>query len=99
MARVSDIFLSYDSFDRSVAHIFADALEARGWSVWWDREIPLGKRFDEVIELRGSSGGAILNARGQVVGINVAGGENEGRTFGLCGPLTALRAKLTDGLN
>jgi hypothetical protein len=50
MARVNDIFLSYESSDRPIAHVFADTLEARGWSVWWDREIPLGKNFDEVIE-------------------------------------------------
>ena len=50
MAPVSDIFLSYESSDQPAAHMFADALEARGWSVWWDREIPLGKSFDEVIE-------------------------------------------------
>jgi len=28
----------------------AQVLGARGWSVWWDREIPLGKSFDDVIE-------------------------------------------------
>lgn len=47
---MNDIFISYDSADRAIAQKFADALEARGWSVWWDREIPLGKAFDQVIE-------------------------------------------------
>ena len=47
---MNDIFISYDSEDRAIAHKFADALESRGWSIWWDREIPLGKAFDQVIE-------------------------------------------------
>ena len=47
---MSDIFLSYASTDRETAHKFADALEGLGWSVWWDREIPPGKTFDQVIE-------------------------------------------------
>ena len=47
---MNDIFISYDSADRPIAQKFADALETRGWSVWWDREIPLGKAFDQVIE-------------------------------------------------
>jgi cell division septation protein DedD len=47
---MSDIFLSYASSDRETAHKFADALEGLGWSVWWDREIPPGKTFDQVIE-------------------------------------------------
>jgi TIR domain len=47
---MNDIFLSYASSDRSVAKKFADALESRGWSVWWDREIPIGENFDRVIE-------------------------------------------------
>lgn len=47
---MNDIFISYDSADRATAEKFAEALESLGWSVWWDREIPLGKAFDQVIE-------------------------------------------------
>ena len=47
---MNDIFLSYASPDRAVAKKFADVLESFGWSVWWDREIPLGTNFDRVIE-------------------------------------------------
>lgn len=47
---MSGIFISYASEDRDRARILAHALEQRGWPVWWDREIPLGKAFDEVIE-------------------------------------------------
>ncbi len=47
---MSDIFVSYASEDRERAGTLAHALEARGWSVWWDREIPLGRSYDEVIE-------------------------------------------------
>jgi hypothetical protein len=47
---MSEIFISYASADRPAARMLAEALEQRGWDVWWDREIPLGKTFDEVIE-------------------------------------------------
>jgi TIR domain-containing protein/PDZ domain-containing protein len=47
---MADVFISYASEDRDRARSVADALSARGWSVWWDRQIPLGKSFDEVIE-------------------------------------------------
>ena len=47
---MNDIFISYANQDRSVAQKLADAFEASGWSVWWDREIPFGKAFDQVIE-------------------------------------------------
>jgi TIR domain len=47
---MSDIFVSYASADRERARLIADALARQGWSVWWDRTIPPGKEFDQVIE-------------------------------------------------
>jgi TIR domain len=47
---MSDIFISYASADRERARLLADALAQKGWSVWWDRTIPPGKEFDQVIE-------------------------------------------------
>jgi TolB-like protein len=47
---MSDIFLSYAREDASRTRLFAEALQARGWSVWWDRTIPPGQTFDQVIE-------------------------------------------------
>ena len=47
---MADIFISYTRSDRSKAEQLARALEAQGWSVWWDRKIPAGRTFDRVIE-------------------------------------------------
>jgi hypothetical protein len=46
----SEIFISYASEDRPRAQQLADVLRARGWSVWWDREIDPGRAFADVIE-------------------------------------------------
>lgn len=47
---MSDIFISYASEDRERAAVLAQALHDLGWSVWWDRSIPTGKTFVEVIK-------------------------------------------------
>jgi TIR domain-containing protein len=47
---MSDIFISYASEDRERVRHLAQALEANGWSVWWDRHIVAGQVFDQVIE-------------------------------------------------
>ncbi len=47
---MADVFLSYASADRDRAKALAEAIAAEGWSVWWDRAIPPGRVFDEVIE-------------------------------------------------
>jgi hypothetical protein len=63
---VSDIFLSYASPDRERARVLAAALEGRGWSVFWDREIPAGVTWREHI------GGALKEARCLVVAWSAA---------------------------
>ena len=47
---MSDIFLSYASEDRDRARELAGVFRTRGWSVFWDRTIPPGKTWDEIIE-------------------------------------------------
>lgn len=47
---MSDIFISYASEDRNRAQSLAQALERKGWSVWWDQRIPTGRSFDQTIQ-------------------------------------------------
>jgi hypothetical protein len=44
------VFISYAKGDRARASELASALDAQGWSVWWDRDIPPGRTYDDVIE-------------------------------------------------
>ena len=48
--RMAEVFISYATEDRPRAKALAETLELRGWSVWWDKKIPLGQSFDTVIE-------------------------------------------------
>jgi hypothetical protein len=47
---MADLFLSYAREDRACAEMLANALSARGWTVWWDRQIQVGHSFSAVIE-------------------------------------------------
>ncbi len=47
---MSDIFLSYAHEDLERVLPLVEALERHGWSVWWDRTIPLGRRYAQVIQ-------------------------------------------------
>jgi len=47
---MADIFISYSSQDKTIVKHIADLLERKGWTVWWDRKIPIGQKFDTVIE-------------------------------------------------
>src|SRR5215475_1842717 len=51
---MSDIFVSYASEDRNRVLPLVNGLEKTGWSTFWDRVIPAGKTWRQVIgsELR-----------------------------------------------
>jgi adenylate cyclase len=46
---VADIFVSYSRTDKARVAPLVAALEAQGWSVWWDPEITPGDEFDSLI--------------------------------------------------
>ena len=46
---MTDIFVSYTREDLNFAKKLAKTLETQGWSVWWDRGLVVGDRFNEVI--------------------------------------------------
>jgi len=47
---MSDVFISYGSGDRDRVAPLVEAIERRGWTVWWDRKIDAGTAFDREIE-------------------------------------------------
>jgi len=47
---MSDIFLSYASEDRERVRPLVEALTRQGWSVFWDRNIPGGRTWQELLE-------------------------------------------------
>ncbi|MDH3640942.1 MAG: TIR domain-containing protein [Gammaproteobacteria bacterium] len=47
---MADIFLSYASADRDRLQPLVEAMEAEGWSVWWDQHIEAGPAFRGAIE-------------------------------------------------
>lgn len=55
--------------------------------------------YDEQgLNLAGTVGAPILNAAGEIVGVNIGGGVREGKAFGSAVPLAALRTNLTNAL-
>ena len=44
---MSDIFIGYAREDRDKAKTFAELFQQQDSSVWWDRNIPPGRSFDE----------------------------------------------------
>jgi adenylate cyclase len=47
---MADVFVSYARSDKARVAPVVAAIEAQGWSVWWDPEIEAGQQFDDQIE-------------------------------------------------
>ncbi len=46
---MADVFVSYARVDKARVAPIVAAIEAQGWSVWWDPEISPGQEFDRQI--------------------------------------------------
>ncbi|GAA4713990.1 TIR domain-containing protein [Sphingomonas lutea] len=47
---MGDVFISYARADQAVARKVAKALTDKGYSVWWDADLPAHKAYSEIIE-------------------------------------------------
>jgi adenylate cyclase len=57
---MADIFVSYARSDRARVAPLVAAIEAKGWSVWWDPEIAAGQQFDDQIDAELQAASAVL---------------------------------------
>lgn len=57
---MADVFISYARVDKARVAPIVAALEAQGWSVWWDPEIAAGQSFDDQIEAELGSAKCVL---------------------------------------
>ena len=93
---MSDIFISYASADKATAKSLAELLKQRGWSVWWDRVIPIGKTFDHVIEeaLDSAKCVLVLWSKSSVASHWVITEANEGLNRGILIPVLIEETKI-----
>ncbi|HET7778478.1 MAG TPA: TIR domain-containing protein [Rudaea sp.] len=57
---MADVFVSYARSDKARVAPLVAAIEAKGWSVWWDPEITPGQQFDDQIEAEIDAAKAVL---------------------------------------
>jgi TolB-like protein len=57
---VADVFVSYSAKDRDRVAPLIEALQTSGLSVWWDRGIDVGSRFDREIERELDAAGCVV---------------------------------------
>ena len=57
---MADVFVSYARSDKARVAPLVAAIEAKGWSVWWDPEITPGQEFDDQIDAQIDAARAVL---------------------------------------
>jgi adenylate cyclase len=57
---MADVFISYARADKARVAPLVKAIEAKGWSVWWDPEITPGREFDDEIDAQLLSAKAVV---------------------------------------
>jgi adenylate cyclase len=57
---MADVFVSYSRGDKARVAPLVAAIEAKGWSVWWDPAIDAGQQFDDQIDAELQAASAVL---------------------------------------
>ncbi|MGN6790045.1 MAG: TIR domain-containing protein [Rhodanobacteraceae bacterium] len=57
---MADVFVSYARADKARVTPLVAAIEAKGWSVWWDPEISPGREFDDEIDVELQAAKSVL---------------------------------------
>ena len=57
---MADVFVSYSRSDKARVAPLVAAVEACGWSVWWDPHIAPGQEFDQLIDAELAIAGSVL---------------------------------------
>jgi tetratricopeptide (TPR) repeat protein len=57
---MADVFISYSSEDRNRVRPLAEALQSRGFNVWWDRALGAGQDYTAVIEAELAAAKAVI---------------------------------------
>ena len=57
---MADVFVSYSRSDKARVAPLVAAIEAKGWSVWWDPAIDAGQQFDDQIDAELQAANAVL---------------------------------------
>jgi hypothetical protein len=57
---MADIFISYSRSDLDRIRPIAEALAKRGWTLWWDPDVPTAEPFDRIIAEELQTAGAVV---------------------------------------
>ncbi len=57
---MAQVFISYSRKDRELAQKIAEGLTADGMTIWWDRDIASGERWDKIIKRELDLAGAVV---------------------------------------
>ena len=86
---MTDVFVSYARSDKALVAPLVAAMEAEGWSVWWDRAIEAGQEFDRTIaaELARAASVLVVWTRASVESRWVRGEARDAADRGILVPL------------
>jgi adenylate cyclase len=93
---MADVFVSYARRDKARVAPLVAAIEAKGWSVWWDPEIRPGQEFDRqiVAELKIATAVLVVWTPFSVESRWVRGEAREGAERGILVPVRFDRAEM-----